>query len=65
MMDANLSYRTSSSRASSGVGLVILLYEQLVQDLRRALTALDSGAVETRSFELGPALEPPGQGRSG
>jgi flagellar secretion chaperone FliS len=61
MMNANLSYRTLSSRASSGVGLVILLYEQLVQDLRRALTALDSGAVETRSFELGHALEVVGQ----
>ena len=61
MMDANLRYRTSSSRASSAVGLVILLYEQLVQDLRRALTALDSGAVETRSFELGHALEVVGQ----
>ena len=61
MMDANLSYRTLSSRASSGVGLVILLYEQLVQDLRRALTALDSGAVETRTFELGHALEVVGQ----
>jgi flagellar protein FliS len=61
MMDANLSYRTSSSRASSGVGLVILLYEQLVQDLRRALTALDSGTVETRTFELGHALEVVGQ----
>ena len=60
-MDANLSYRTSSSRASSGVGLVILLYEQLVQDLRRALTALDSGAIETRTFELGHALEVVGQ----
>ena len=61
MMDANLSYRTSSSRASSALGLVILLYEQLVQDLRRALTALDSGAVETRTFELGHALEVVGQ----
>jgi flagellar secretion chaperone FliS len=61
MMDANLSYRTSSSRASSAVGLVILLYEQLVQDLRRALTALDSGTVETRTFELGHALEVVGQ----
>lgn len=61
MMDANLSYRTSSSRASSAVGLVILLYEQLVQDLRRALTALDSGTVQTRTFELGHALEVVGQ----
>lgn len=61
MMNANLSYRTLSSRASSGVGLVILLYEQLVQDLRRALTALDSGTVETRTFELGHALEVVGQ----
>jgi flagellar secretion chaperone FliS len=61
MNDANLSYRTSSSRSNSGVGLVILLYEQLVQDLRRAATAMDDGNIESRTFELGHALEVVGQ----
>jgi flagellar protein FliS len=57
MTAANLSYRTSSSRTSSGVGLVILLYEQLVQDLRRAAAAIDGIDIEARTFELGHALE--------
>jgi flagellar secretion chaperone FliS len=60
-MDANLSYRSSSSRASNGVGLVILLYEQLVQDLRRAIVAMEQGNVEARTLELGHALELVGQ----
>jgi flagellar secretion chaperone FliS len=60
-MDANLSYRTSSSRASSGVGIVILLYEQLVQDLRRAISAIEAGDVEAKTFELTHAIEVVGQ----
>ena len=57
MTAPNLSYRTSSSRTSSGVGLVILLYEQLVQDLRRAAAAIDTADIQARTFELGHALE--------
>jgi flagellar secretion chaperone FliS len=60
-MDANLSYRSSSSRASSGVGLVILLYEQMVQDLRRAVIAMNEGNAEARTLELGHALDVVGQ----
>jgi flagellar protein FliS len=61
MTDANLNYRASSARADSGVGLVILLYEQLVQDLRRAAAAIDSADVEARTLELGHAIEVVGQ----
>jgi flagellar protein FliS len=60
-MDPNVTYRTASPRASSGVGIVILLYEQLVQDFRRAMTAIDEEDVEDRTFELGHALEVVGQ----
>lgn len=60
-MNANLTYRASSARASNGVGIVILLYEQLVQDLRRAVVAIDENNAETRTLELGHALEVVGQ----
>jgi flagellar secretion chaperone FliS len=60
-VNANLTYRASSARASNGVGIVILLYEQLVQDLRRGVIAMDEGDVETRTLELGHALEVVGQ----
>lgn len=53
---ADVSYRTSSG-AASGVGLVILLYEQLVRDLRRATTAMDAGDIQTRTSELDHALQ--------
>jgi flagellar secretion chaperone FliS len=60
-MDPDVTYRTASPRASSGVGIVILLYEQLVQDLRRAMTAIDRADVEARTSELRHALEVVGQ----
>ncbi len=60
-MDANLTYRASSPRTSSGVGIVILLYEQLVQDLRRAAAMIDEGDVEARTSELAHALGVVGQ----
>jgi flagellar protein FliS len=60
-MDANLSYRTSSSRVANGVGIVILLYEQLVQDLRRAVIAMNEGNPEARTLELGHALDVVGE----
>jgi flagellar secretion chaperone FliS len=60
-MDANLTYRTCSSRASSGVGIVILLYEQLVQDLRRAIAGIETNDIEVRTFELTHAVEVVGQ----
>lgn len=60
-MDPYLSYRAASPRASSGVGIVILLYEQLVQDLRRAMKAIDENNIEARTSELTHALEVVGQ----
>lgn len=60
MNAADLSYRTSSG-AASGVGLVILLYEQLVRDLRSATTAMDAGDIQARTSELDHALQVVGQ----
>lgn len=63
-MDPYVSYRAASPRASSGIGIVILLYEQLVQDLRRAMKAIDENNIEARTSELTHALEVVGQLRA-
>jgi flagellar secretion chaperone FliS len=55
-MDARSSYRESSVRGASPVRLVIALYEQAIEDLRRAVIALEKGAIEARTREINHAL---------
>jgi flagellar protein FliS len=55
-MDARSSYRESSVRGAGPVRLVISLYEQAIEDLRRAVIALDRGAIEARTREINHAL---------
>jgi flagellar protein FliS len=55
-MDANLSYREAAVRGASPVGLVVLLYEQLVEDLRRAERAMENNQVEGRTSSINHAL---------
>jgi flagellar secretion chaperone FliS len=55
-MNATLSYRESEVRGASPMQLVILLYEQTLRDLRRALAALARGDVEARTREINHAL---------
>jgi flagellar protein FliS len=55
-MDARSSYRAASAQGASPLQLVILLYEQGIEDLRRALAALQKGDIETRTRELNHAL---------
>lgn len=55
-MDANLSYREAAVRGASPVGLVVLLYEQLVEDLRRAERAMENNHVEDRTGSINHAL---------
>jgi flagellar protein FliS len=55
-MNAQLSYREAAVRGASPVGLVILLYEQMIEDLRRALAAFQRGDVETRTREINHAI---------
>ena len=43
-------------RGASPVRLVISLYEQAIEDLRRAIIALDKGAIEIRTREINHAL---------
>ena len=49
-------YRQISARGSSPVGLVVKLYETILEDFRRASDALASGDVELRVGSLNHAL---------
>ncbi len=56
-MDAQLSYRESAVAGASPVRLVILLYQQAIEDLRRALQALAAGDIEVRTREISHAIQ--------
>jgi flagellar protein FliS len=56
-MDAGLSYREASAAGSNPVRLVILLYEQIIRDLRSAVDALKKGDIEARTREINHALQ--------
>jgi flagellar protein FliS len=55
-MDARSSYRESSVRGANPVRLVLCLYEQAIEDLRRAVIAMEKGAIEVRTREINHAL---------
>jgi flagellar protein FliS len=55
-MDARSSYRETTARGASPVQLVILLYEQAIEDLRRAVLALEKGNIEVRTCSLNHAI---------
>jgi len=59
--DAKHAYRESAVHSASPVRLVMLLYEQIVQDLQRALNALERNDIEQRSREMDRALAIVGQ----
>jgi flagellar secretion chaperone FliS len=49
-------YQQSSARGASPVGLIVLLYDTILRDFRRALAAFESGQIEVRVFELNHAV---------
>ena len=55
-MDPRLSYREAAVRGATPVGLVVLLYEQVIEDLRRALAAFGRKDIETRTREINHAI---------
>ena len=55
-MDPRHSYREAAGRGASGVRLVILLYEQVIQDLGRAIKAIEENKIELRTREINHAL---------
>ena len=55
-MNPGLSYRETSVAGANPVRLVILLYEQAMADLQRALAAQRLGHIEERTREINHAL---------
>jgi len=55
-MDARLTYREAAVQGASPVRLVILLYEQAIDDLGRALAAQRQGRIEQRAQHVDHAL---------
>jgi flagellar protein FliS len=55
-MDARSHYRETAVRGASPVRLVICLYEQAIEDIRRAVAALERGDVEARTRGINHAL---------
>jgi flagellar secretion chaperone FliS len=55
-MNPGLSYREAAVAGASPVRLVILLYEQTIEDLRRAIAAQARGDIEGRTCEINHAI---------
>ena len=56
MTDARSAYRENAVSGLSPVGQVILLYEQVVADLRRATRAMDESNIEDRTNAINHAI---------
>jgi flagellar protein FliS len=57
MTNARTAYREADVRGASGARLVVLLYEQAIQDLRQAAQAMDENKIELRTNYINHALE--------
>jgi flagellar protein FliS len=55
LMTTELAYRRSSIAGATSIGLMIVLFDTLVGDLRRAASALRKDDIETRCKELNHA----------
>ena len=55
-MNPSLSYREAAVAGASPVRLIILLYEQVIEDLRRALAMHSRGDIEGRTREINHAI---------
>src|SRR5271155_5270760 len=56
MTDAARAYRESAVRGASPVGLIVILYEEIIHSMRKAQRALQSGNIEERTHALNHAL---------
>lgn len=56
-MNPKISYRETAARSASPVQLVIHLYEQAIEDVRRAIIAMEKGDIEARTKAINHALK--------
>ena len=57
MTNARNAYREANVRGATAVRLVVLLYEQTVQDLTQAAQAMEENNIELRTSRINHALE--------
>jgi flagellar secretion chaperone FliS len=55
-MDVRLSYREEAVQGATPLGLVVLLFEQMIEDVRKALGALHTGQIEARAQAVNHAV---------
>jgi flagellar protein FliS len=55
--DPARAYRESAVRGASPVGLIVVLYEEIIRSIRKAQRALALGKIEDRSNALGHAIQ--------
>jgi flagellar secretion chaperone FliS len=55
-MDARIQYREAAVRGASPLQLVIYLYEQAIEDVRRAIVAAENGQIDARTRAINHAL---------
>lgn len=55
-MDIQRSYREATVRGASPVELVARLYEQIIEDLRQAVKALEQNQIELRTSRINHAI---------
>jgi flagellar protein FliS len=56
-MDPRIAYQQADARGSTSLRLVVLLYEQIIQDLREASLAIDQNNIELRTKRINHALD--------
>jgi len=52
----SLTYKESSARGATPIGLIVLLYDTILADFRRAMMALETNNIEQRVFEMNHSL---------
>ena len=55
-MSVQNSYREAAVRGASPVGLVVRLYEQVIEDLRQGIIAIEENAIERRTKYINHAI---------
>jgi flagellar protein FliS len=55
-MDARAHYREAAVRGARPVLLVVLLYEQMIEDLRQAVQAIEKNKIELRTNKINHAI---------
>jgi flagellar protein FliS len=57
VIDPRVAYNQADARGATPVRLVVLMYEQLIQDLRQAAKAIDENNIESRTNRINHALD--------